>query len=73
MNRTAPEHRNGAKGNARRRPAPVMSIQAKPTTEPTSEAKKSVTGTEGQPKNAPIIANSLMSPPPMPSTPVIFS
>ena len=61
MNNTAPEQRNGAKGNASLRPAPVSSMQVNPTTEPTKDAIKSVMGIDGQPKNAPIIASNLMS------------
>jgi hypothetical protein len=73
IKRSAPEHKNGANGKASRRPAPVHIMHAIPTIEPTSDAKKSVIGIAGQPKNAPIIASSLMSPPPIPSTPVSFS
>jgi len=44
-----------------------------PMTEPTSDAAKIMNGTERQPRKAPIIASSLMSPPPIPSLPVSFS
>ena len=52
MNKIAPEQRKGANGSASLRPAPVSSMHVNPTTEPTREAKKSVTGIEGQPRNA---------------------
>src|ERR671923_837203 len=69
----APKQRNGAKGSAYLRPTPLTSIAVRPTTDPPKDEKNNVSGIAGQPRNAPIIASSLMSPPPIPSTPVKLS
>ena len=51
----------------------LANIILRPMTEPPKDEKNSVSGIHGHPRNAPIIAKSLISPPPIPSTLVNFS
>src|SRR6185369_4417919 len=48
-------------------------MAATPMKEPISEAEKMLKSIERQPRNAPIMASSLISPPPIPSFPVNFA
>src|SRR4030042_2480916 len=66
---TAPNERKGPKGTAWVRSFFQIRINARPTKVPKKEPSRRVTKTPGQPRNAPIIANNLMSPPPIPSFP----
>src|SRR5262249_43028804 len=70
MNKTAPSARNGPNGIAYLVSDPVQSMSATPTTDPVREDNNIVNGTDLQPRKAPIMPSSLMSPPPMPSRPV---
>src|SRR4029453_6520379 len=66
---SAPSARNVPYGSAYFIPPFRNAITARPMSDPAIDESTSVTSTSFQPRNAPIIASILTSPPPMPSWP----
>ena len=71
--RRAATHRYGPNGIAVFSPSPPFRIARIPPAAPRSAPKKIVASEPRHPMKAPIIARSLMSPPPIPSAPRTFS